>query len=84
MLIETGVPLNLFFLGYSGDQEVSWHHLNQISNPTVRNITIKVTGLGNLYRKDDNYVSKNVLYILIFINVTRPIPQQNHVVILPW
>ena len=48
MLIETGVPLNLFFLGYSGNQEVSWHHLNQISNPTVHNITITVTGLENL------------------------------------
>jgi len=50
---------------------VSWYHLNQISNPTVR--TIKVTGLGSLYRKDDKYVSKgnvllNLQHILISID----------------
>ena len=61
-----------FYLGRSQNQEVSWYHLNQISNPTVR--TIKVTGLENLYRKDDKYVSKgNVLFNLwyIFISIDR-------------
>jgi len=48
---------------------MSWYHLNQISNPTVR--TIKVTGLENLYRKDDKYVSKgNVLFNLRYILVS--------------
>jgi len=74
MLIETGVPMNLFFLGYSGNQEVSWHHLNQISNPTVRNITIKVTGLENLYMKDNKYVSNSLWYILIFIDCNSTYP----------
>ena len=42
--------------------------MNQISNPTVRNITIKVIGLENLYKKDDKYVSKgNVLFNLQYI-----------------
>jgi len=58
MLIKACVTLNLFFLGHSGNQEVSWHHLNQISNLTVRHITIKTTGLESLYRKDDKYASK--------------------------
>ena len=50
-----------FYLDRSRNREVSWYHLNQISNPTVR--TIKVTGLENLYQKDDKYISKgNVLF----------------------
>jgi len=55
-----------FYLDRSQNQEVSWYHLNQISNPTVR--TIKATRLENLYRKDDKYVSKgNVLFNLRYI-----------------
>jgi len=60
-----------FYLDRSWNREVSWYHLNQISNPTVR--TIKVTGLENLYRKDDKYISKrsvlfNLWYILISVD----------------
>jgi len=58
MLTETGVPLNWATVGTR-----KWN-LNQISNPAVRNITIKVTGLENLYRKDDKYVNKgNVMSV---------------------
>ena len=58
-----------FYLDRSRNQEVSWYHLNQISNPTV--CTIKVTGLGNLYRKDDKYVSKgNILFNLQHILIS--------------
>jgi len=47
------------------------YYLNQISNPTVRNITIKVIGLENLYKKDDKYVSKgNVLFNLQYILIS--------------
>jgi len=63
--------LALILLDRSRDQEVSWYHLNQISNPTVRNITIKATGLENLYRQDDKYVSKeNVLFNLQHILIS--------------
>ena len=58
----------MIYLDHSQDQEnqeVSWHYLNQISNFTVRKITIKVVGLESLYRKDDKYVRKgNVLFDL--------------------
>ena len=55
-----------FYLDRSRNQEVSWYHLNQISNPTVR--TIKVTGLD---RKDDKYISKgNVLFNLRYILIS--------------
>jgi len=58
-----------FYLNRSRNQEVSWYHLNQISNPTVR--AIKVTGLENLYRKDDKYISKgNVLFNLRYILIS--------------
>ena len=58
-----------FYLDRSRNQEVSWYHLNQISNPAVR--TIKVTGLENLYRKDDKYISKgNVLFNLRYILIS--------------
>jgi len=58
-----------FYLDRSRNWEVSWYHLNQRSNPTVR--TIKVTGLENLYRKDDKYVSKgNVLFNLWYILIS--------------
>jgi len=58
-----------FYLDHSWNREVSWYHLNQISNPTV--CTIKVTGLENLYRKDDKYVSKgNVLFNLRYILIS--------------
>jgi len=65
------VPLTDTYLDRSRNQEVSWYHLNQISNPTFR--TIKATRLENLYRKDDKYVSKgsvlfNLRYILISID----------------
>jgi len=51
------------------NREVSYYHLNQISNPTVR--TIKVTGLENLYQKDDKYISKgNVLFNLQHILIS--------------
>ena len=56
-------------LDRSRNREVSWYHLNQISNPTVR--TIKVTGLENLYQKDDKYISKgNVLFNLQHILIS--------------
>jgi len=58
-----------FYLDHSWNQEVSWYHLNQISNPTV--CAIKVTGLENLYRKDDKYISKeNVLFNLQYILIS--------------
>jgi len=58
-----------FYLDRSRNREVSWYHLNQISNLTVH--TIRVTGLENLYRKDDKYVSKgNVLFNLQHILIS--------------